>query len=74
MHHTAFQKTGLIERIIDQWQTDLSLVDQTLKRNQAWWLSPLIPAVGKQRQMNFKFKASLSYIVSSRAARVIYIK
>lgn len=55
-------------------QTDLSLGDETLKRNQAWWLPPLIPAVGKQRQVNLKFKASLSYIVSSRAARAIYIK
>jgi hypothetical protein len=32
-----------------------------------WWLIPLIPALGRQRQVNFQ--ASLVYKVSSRTAR-----
>ena len=34
-----------------------------------WWCTPLIPALGRQRQVNSEFKASLVYKVSSRTAR-----
>jgi hypothetical protein len=32
---------------------------------------PLIPALGRQRQVDFEFEASLVYKVSSRTARAI---
>jgi hypothetical protein len=44
----------------------------SLKNNMscgAWWHTPLIPALGRQRQVDFK--TSLVYKVSSRTARVI---
>jgi hypothetical protein len=34
-----------------------------------WWYAPLIPALGRQRQADFEFKASLVYRVSSRIPR-----
>jgi hypothetical protein len=34
-----------------------------------WWPTPLIPALGRQRQVDFGFEASLVYRVSSRTAR-----
>jgi hypothetical protein len=41
----------------------------------AWWNRPLIPALGRQRQADFRqiseFKASLVYKVSSRTASTI---
>jgi hypothetical protein len=36
-----------------------------------WWCTPLIPALGRQRQVISEFKASLVYKVSSRIARAI---
>jgi hypothetical protein len=39
-----------------------------------WWCTPLIPALGRQRQADFEdfeFEASLVYKVSSRTARAI---
>jgi hypothetical protein len=33
---------------------------------------PLIPALGRQRQVDFEFEASLVYRMSSRTARDIY--
>jgi hypothetical protein len=38
---------------------------------QAWWLTPLIPALGRQRQADSEFKASLVYRLSSRIAKDI---
>jgi hypothetical protein len=35
--------------------------------NQVWWAS-IIPAPGKPKQENFKFKTSLGYIASLRSA------
>jgi hypothetical protein len=29
---------------------------------QAWWLMPVIPALGRLRQENLKFEVSLGYI------------
>jgi hypothetical protein len=37
----------------------------------AWWRMPLIPALGRQTQVDSEFKASLVYRVSSRTARTI---
>jgi hypothetical protein len=34
-----------------------------------WWRTPLIPALGRQRQVISEFEASLVYRVSSRTAR-----
>jgi hypothetical protein len=39
------------------------------KRCQAWWLTPVITALGKLKQENQEFKASLDYISSSRTAQ-----
>ena len=37
-----------------------------------WWCTPLIPALGKQRQVDLcEFEASLVYRASSRTARAI---
>jgi hypothetical protein len=36
-----------------------------------WWRTPLIPALGRQRQWTSEFEASLVYKVSSRTARDI---
>ena len=36
-----------------------------------WWCMPLIPALGRQKQVNSEFKASLVYRVSCRVARAI---
>jgi hypothetical protein len=38
--------------------------EKALRTNQAWWCTPIIPALGRQRQEDHKFKASLNYIVS----------
>jgi hypothetical protein len=35
------------------------------------WRTPLVPALGRQRQADFEFEASLVYKVSSRTARAI---
>jgi hypothetical protein len=35
----------------------------------SWWRTPLISALGRQRQANSEFEASLVYKVSSRTAR-----
>jgi hypothetical protein len=44
---------------------------RTHKTDRRWW-TPLIPALGRQRQMYlFKLKASLIYRVSSRTSRAI---
>jgi hypothetical protein len=40
-----------------------------LRRGRVWWHMPLIPALGRQRQADFEFEASLVYRVSSRTAR-----
>jgi hypothetical protein len=34
-----------------------------------WWRTPLIPALGRQRQAISEFEASLVYRMSSRTAR-----
>jgi hypothetical protein len=35
-----------------------------------WWCTPLIPALGRKKQVDlYEFKASLVYRVSSRTAR-----
>jgi hypothetical protein len=34
-----------------------------------WWRTPLIPALGRQRQADSEFEASLVYRVSSKTAR-----
>jgi hypothetical protein len=38
------------------------------KLSRAWWHTPLIPALGRQRQIS-EFETSLVYKVSSRTAR-----
>jgi hypothetical protein len=37
----------------------------------AWWCTPLIPALGRQRQRISEFEASLVYRVSYRTVRAI---
>ena len=42
---------------------------------EAWWCMPLISALRRQKQADFfKFKASLVYNMSSRAARADTLK
>jgi hypothetical protein len=36
-----------------------------------WWRTPLIPALGRQRQVDSEFEVSLVYRVSSGTARAI---
>jgi hypothetical protein len=36
-----------------------------------WWHMPLIPALGKKRQVDSEFEASLVYKVSSRTTRAM---
>jgi hypothetical protein len=36
-----------------------------------WWYTPLIPALGRQRQIFFEFEANLVYRASSRTAMAI---
>lgn len=39
--------------------------------SQAWWFTPLMPALRRKRQVELcEFKANLVYIVNSREARV----
>jgi hypothetical protein len=48
---------------------EVSCVDSKIHiRSPAWWRTPLIPALGRQRRIS-EFKASLVYRVSSRTAR-----
>lgn len=49
------------------WTT--AVVQWALTRNQAWWYTPLVPAL-REAQL-YKFKASLVCSVSSRTARAI---
>jgi hypothetical protein len=44
---------------------------ETELHSQAWWRTPVIPALGRQRQWISEFEASLVYRVSSRTARAI---
>jgi hypothetical protein len=48
-----------------------SIIRNLLKNplSRAWWCTPLIPALGRQRQVISEFEASLVYRVSSRTAR-----
>jgi hypothetical protein len=36
-----------------------------------WWYMPLIPALGRPKQANCEFEASLIYKVSSRTAKTV---
>ena len=48
------------------------LIEHSLHESQAWWLSPLIPALGMQRQVYLcEFEDSLVYGVTSRTARAV---
>jgi hypothetical protein len=49
----------------------LFLIDRNWTWSRAWWCTPLIPALGRQRQADFEFEASLVYKVSSRTARAV---
>ena len=42
------------------------------RRIARWWFMPLIPVLGRQRQVDLReFKASLVYRVSSRTVRAV---
>jgi hypothetical protein len=59
------------------WHTDTASLHITIGSNhfkkksisQAWWHTPLIPALGGRGRWISEFKASLFYKVSSRTAR-----
>lgn len=38
------------------------------QRSQAWWYIPVLPAFGKGKQEELKFRVILSYKVSSKAS------
>jgi hypothetical protein len=78
-HQIAPKDDTLTDRQTDR-QTDtnthtqlknLSLYLKKKKKNKAgrWWPTPLITALGRQRQAISEFEASLVYKVSSRTAR-----
>jgi hypothetical protein len=50
---------------------EMALQLRTLTTSRAWWGTPLIPALGRQRQADFWVEASLVYKVRSRTARAI---
>jgi hypothetical protein len=39
-----------------------SATDSVSQGSWVWWYLPVIPALGRRRQENFEFKASLCYI------------
>lgn len=42
-------------------------------KDQVWWHTPLIPAFGRQRQVNlYVFEASLVFIMSFKTARAMW--
>lgn len=45
-----------------------ALGSSPIHTNQEWWHTPIISALGRQRQDNQKFKAILGYILSLRPA------
>jgi hypothetical protein len=55
-----------MQRIFKKGQKDQILSLKECRLAGQWWLTPLIPALGKQRQ-----EASLVYRVSSKTARAI---
>ena len=45
---------------------------EMIKMASGWWHTPLIPALGKQRQADlYEFEASLVYRVSSGTAMIV---
>lgn len=45
-------------------------INKSLKKyvSSAWWWTPLIPALGEQKQVDLEFKVSLAYTASFRQA------
>jgi hypothetical protein len=58
--------TGIITKF--SW---IVLAVQNVLASRAWWLTPLIPALGRQRQVDFWVRSHPVYKVSSRTARAI---
>jgi hypothetical protein len=42
--------------------------------SQVWWCMTIFPALGRLRQEDHEFKASLSYMASLRSASLLYLK
>jgi hypothetical protein len=44
------------------WQSSRSALSKKLGFSQAWWCTPILPALRRLRQEDWKFKDSLGYI------------
>ena len=40
-------------------------------RSGQWWCTPLVPVLGRQRQVDLELEASLVYRVSARTAKAV---
>jgi hypothetical protein len=63
---------GLLLKNTQIWYRQLfllSLILLSFVKSRVWWPTPLIPALGRQRQVISELEASLVYRVSSRTVR-----
>jgi hypothetical protein len=56
----------LLSVSLDLLVLDISVYYFFLKGNQAWWCTPVIPALRRLRQEDHEFKASLGYITTKK--------
>lgn len=64
----SHERTFLIQWSQETWNVPASKTKK--KESQKWWCTPLIPALGRQRQGHLcEFKANLIHIENSRTAR-----
>lgn len=50
-----------VSNLLAPWEH--GILNKSQRKNWTWWCIPLIPTLGKQRQENLKFQASLGCVV-----------